>query len=170
MLGDVAHARVLDLYAGSGALGIEALSRGAADAVFVERNRGALGAIEANLRSLGLASRATVLPFAVERSASRLAKLGPFDLVLVDPPYADVTTGSVARALATLLEAGIVARGGRLVLEHAKRDVPPELPRATVERTRRHGETNVTIYDVHEAGGETTDVAAPSGAADAPGQ
>jgi len=167
MLGDLTEARVLDLYAGSGALGIEALSRGAAHAVFVERNRAALIAIEKNLRALELSARATVLPFAVERSLGRLGKLGPFDLVLVDPPYADVPAGVVARTLSSLLAEGLARPDGRLLLEHARRDSAPALLGARLDRTRRHGETNVSLYDVVGASspvdeGEHSDAGEPS--------
>lgn len=85
-LGAVAGASVLDLFAGSGALGIEALSRGAATATFVDNDRRALEAIRANLASTGLAARATVLASDAERFLG--AAPAPFGLALVDPPYA----------------------------------------------------------------------------------
>ncbi|RYE85146.1 MAG: 16S rRNA (guanine(966)-N(2))-methyltransferase RsmD [Myxococcales bacterium] len=98
---------VLDLYAGSGALGLEALSRGAARLVLVENRRPALDALRANLTSLGLGEPAvTVVPRPVERSASSVAPLGPFDLVVADPPYALVESGAAQRALEGLLGAG----------------------------------------------------------------
>jgi 16S rRNA (guanine966-N2)-methyltransferase len=139
-------ARVLDLYAGSGALGIEAVSRGAARAVFVEQARPALTALGTNLRSLGVESRATVLAASVERSLERIAALGPFDVVLVDPPYALVGDGRAGQALEALLERGVLAEAGLLVLEHASRDEPPSLPVVAVERSRRYGDTTVTAY------------------------
>jgi 16S rRNA (guanine966-N2)-methyltransferase len=139
-------ARVLDLYAGSGALGLEALSRGAAHAVFVEQARPALASLETNLRSLGVESRATVLAASVERSLERIAALGPFDVALVDPPYALLGDGRAARALGALVERGVLAEAGLLVLEHASRDEPPSLPVVGVERSRRYGDTTVTAY------------------------
>jgi 16S rRNA (guanine966-N2)-methyltransferase len=83
-LGSIDGARVLDAFAGSGALGIEALSRGAAHATFAEVAPAARAAVEANLRSTGLAAMATVVP----GSAEQVAGGGPWDLVLLDPPYA----------------------------------------------------------------------------------
>lgn len=84
-LGVVARGRVLDAFAGSGALGIEALSRGAAHATFADADPRAVEVVSANLRALGLAAHATVLTRTAERA---LAVGGPFDLVLLDPPYA----------------------------------------------------------------------------------
>ena len=83
----VPGARVLDLYAGSGALGLEALSRGAASATFVELNPPSLKALEANIRALGVGDRATVRRGDALRYAERLPE-GAFDLALADPPYA----------------------------------------------------------------------------------
>lgn len=148
MIGPIGGVSVLDLYAGSGALGIEALSRGAERAVFVERHRLALGSIEDNLRALSASDRATVVAAAVDRSIERVARLGPFGLVLVDPPYADVPGGSVPRLLEALRSAGAFAAGGQVVLEHATRDAPPPLSGAAIDRTRRYGDTSVTRYRV----------------------
>ncbi len=145
-LGDVTGERVLDLYAGSGALGIEALSRGAERAVFVERSSGALGALRQNLHELGLSRRSEVLATTVARALS-LLKARQFSLILVDPPYAELA--DAARALTTLAaSAGAFVDGARLVLEHAARDAPPALPGLTLERTRRYGDTAVTRYVV----------------------
>lgn len=83
----VADARVLDLFAGSGALGIEALSRGAASVTFVERDARARAAIEENLRSTGLAEGATLVADDAERVLDRMADDEPVDLALLDPPY-----------------------------------------------------------------------------------
>lgn len=144
--GGLETARVLDLYAGSGALGIEALSRGASRAVFVELARPALASLGENLRQLGLDAQATVLAAALERNLDRIVALGPFDLVLVDPPYADVADGKVARILATLLERGLLTDRALLVLEHASRDEAPSLPGVVEERSRRYGDTSVSLY------------------------
>ena len=138
ILGPVAGANVLDLYAGSGAMGLEALSRGAARAVFVESDRDAVRAIERNLDKLRL--QATVL----QRDA--LAVLATertkYDLVLVDPPYAmyaDLET-RLARYLPTVL-----ADGGVVVLETDAR-IEPQLP--LEQRTsRKYGQTRVTVYE-----------------------
>jgi 16S rRNA (guanine966-N2)-methyltransferase len=139
-------ATVLDLYAGSGAGGIEALSRGAAHAVFVEHDAGACRAIAENLRRTGLAGAARVVRRDVDAwlgVAAASAEVGPFDLVLVDPPY------GAPEALARTLErvAARVRPGGRVVAKHFWRDTPP--PRIGLlasERERRFGETVLTFY------------------------
>ena len=140
-------ARFLDLFAGSGAGGIEALSRGASHATFVERDAGAIKSIKANLERTRLAGtdRATVVraeAVAWLQDAERRGA-GPFDLVLVDPPYDDPPT------LVAALEAvpPLVAPGGRIVAKHFWRTPPP----ATVgllasERERRFGDTALTFY------------------------
>lgn len=131
---------VLDLFAGSGALGIEALSRGAGRAVFVEKARGALAALRENLATLGLQTMARVVP------GDSLADLpladGPFDLVLLDPPYGS----GVAPAILRDVTAG-VAPGGIVVLEHSSEEPPPEAPEGlALWKTRRYGGTSVTLY------------------------
>jgi len=138
ILGPVEGASVLDLYAGSGALGLEALSRGAEHVVFVERDADAVRTIERNLDKLRL--RATVLrKDAITVLASESRK---YDLVLVDPPYdmyADIEP-KLARHLPP-----VVADGGVVVVETDSR-TQPELPLA--ERTsRKYGSVRVTVYD-----------------------
>ena len=100
--GPIAGLRVADLYAGSGALGIEALSRGAADVWFVESDRRAVGVIEDNLDTLGFRDRATVLQHSVERSVGSLPD--DFDIVLVDPPYSFDGWVHLLRLLAPLTD------------------------------------------------------------------
>lgn len=114
--GRLVGARVLDLYAGSGALGLEALSRGAAQAVLVERDRAAAGAVSANIETLGFGDRAVL------RVSSVAAFLGgpgaePFDLALLDPPY-DTPAEEVEAALRLLAE-GWLAPKGTVVVERA---------------------------------------------------
>jgi 16S rRNA (guanine966-N2)-methyltransferase len=138
MLGDVAGARVLDLYAGSGALGIEALSRGAASAVFVERDAQAVAAIERNLE-----------PLEVEASVERADAVrwlgraeGRFDLVFCDPPY-DVAS-RLAGPLAERLP-GLTAEDARIVTESDKRN-PLELPFPLIVE-RSYGDTRIAIHE-----------------------
>jgi 16S rRNA (guanine966-N2)-methyltransferase len=142
--GRAAGARVLDLYAGTGALGLEALSRGASGAVFVERSKEALAALEANVRALGVGARARVLAMPVERAARALGA-EPFDLVFADPPYADVKSGIAVRAI----EAAAVPRmrpGAVLLLEHASRDPDPSVGGLAREDARTYGDTTVSFY------------------------
>lgn len=135
-LGAVADARVLDLYAGSGALGLEALSRGAASAVLVESDATAARVCRTNVRTLGLAGRAEVAQTTVERY---LAGAGPADLVLADPPYALDSLDDVLSALV-----GVLAPGGTVVVERATRAAPLRWPDGLLpDDDRRYGETHV---------------------------
>lgn len=147
---DLPGARILDLFAGSGAAGIEALSRGAAAATFVESDRGAVRVIEENLRRARLVDRARVVRAdALRWLAADAATEAPWDLVLLDPPYAEPALAK--RALAALGGPGLVVPGGRVVAKHFWRTPPP----ATVgllasERERRFGETALTFYRLEE--------------------
>ncbi len=140
-------ARVLDLFAGSGAGGIEALSRGAAAAIFVEKDQGAAAVIDANLKVTGLAGPATaVIRWDVVRWLGEAPTDDRFDLVLVDPPYAE--TALLGRVLELLGGPGApLAADARVVAKHFWRDRPPErVGRLVVERERRFGETALTFY------------------------
>ncbi|HEX4478226.1 MAG TPA: 16S rRNA (guanine(966)-N(2))-methyltransferase RsmD [Polyangiaceae bacterium] len=115
ILGNLDGLRVVDCYAGTGAMGIEALSRGALHAVFIEPDRAALQAIKDNVEKLGQKPHATVLEVPVEKARSRLEKLAPFDLVLSDPPWRIAQLGAVAVAR---LFAGLLADDARVLLGH----------------------------------------------------
>lgn len=135
--------RVLDLYAGTGALGIEALSRGAGRCDFVERQREACAVIAENLRATGLDEQATVHCIPVRKSLERLE--GVYTLVLADPPYADETSLPFIEELA---ESKLVVPGETvIVLEHSAREEPKAAvgPFALVS-SRRHGDSAVSIY------------------------
>jgi 16S rRNA (guanine966-N2)-methyltransferase len=136
--------RVLDLFAGTGALGIEAVSRGAEEAVFVEQGKNALTVLKGNLKELGLKSRAWVLPVAVKRGIAILAEKGStFNLVFIDPPYGK---GLADKALEEIAKGGILAAMGIIVVEHSSREeiVPPQ----GLERSqqRRYGDTAVSFF------------------------
>ena len=120
-LGSFEGLRVADLYAGSGALGVEALSRGAAHATFVETDRAALKAIEANSRTLGAEDRVAVRAM----SATALPAGQPFDLILADPPY---EAGSGTAVVSTVAKAGWLSPGGWMAIETHRGDAvtPPE--------------------------------------------
>ncbi len=142
LVGPVDGARVLDLFAGSGALGIEALSRGAASAVFVEHDAEAARAIERNLDHVRLAG-ARVVRGDVLRTIGQEATAGAkYDLVLVDPPYGMLTEiqPRLARHLPPLL-----AADGLLVVETDAR-TEPELP-LPVRTSRKYGQTRVTLFE-----------------------
>jgi 16S rRNA (guanine966-N2)-methyltransferase len=148
MLGKLDGMVGLDLFAGTGALGIEALSRGAERVVFVERDAGAVRALRANLEQLGL-----VAPQAEVRVGDALAALRTargagetYDLVFVDPPYKQ------ARQLAgkcSVLLPGLLAPGARVVVESDRR-APAELP-MEIEAQRRYGDTTITIHRTEDS-------------------
>jgi 16S rRNA (guanine(966)-N(2))-methyltransferase RsmD len=138
--------RVLDLYAGTGALALEALSRGAAWATLVERSRPALAAIEENVAALRMEAQVRVVAGVVERSMSSIAKDAPFDLVFADPPYALVTRGEAVRTLVPLVDGGVMASDALLVLEHAKDDASPAIRGLSLADSRRYGDTVIAFY------------------------
>ena len=134
--------RVLDLYSGTGALGIEALSRGAEHCDFVEADAKASEIIRENLALTGLKEKARVLNLPVARALSRLE--GSYDLVVADPPY---EYDRAEADLRDLIERGLLAEDGILVVEHSKRRAwPEELSGRPTLLSRRYGDTNVTIY------------------------
>jgi 16S rRNA (guanine966-N2)-methyltransferase len=106
----------LDLYAGTGALGFEALSRGAKRVVFVESGRAAQDSINRNADTLGVTERITLISSTVEAASRSLSRLGPFDLVLTDPPWTHMTAAELA--LKRLLTSELLAADGRIVLGH----------------------------------------------------
>jgi len=136
LIGPVDDAAVLDLFAGSGALGLEALSRGAASATFVEADRDACRTINANLDKLRLGG--TVLCQDVLRAVAQERRR--FDLVLCDPPYG-FDHGRLAPQLARLL-----AEDGLLVYESSGREDPIDIPELAVRTSRKYGSTRLTLY------------------------
>jgi 16S rRNA (guanine966-N2)-methyltransferase len=148
---DLAGASVLDLFAGSGAAGIEALSRGAASATFVENDPAAVATIRANVAGAAVADRAEIVRDDVVRWLGRSASRGSFELVIVDPPYAE--TELLAQTLAALGEPDApLASTARVVAKHFWRDRPPNrVGMLAAERERRFGETSLTFYRRTEA-------------------
>lgn len=142
---EVPGARVLDLYAGTGALAIEALSRGAASAVLVERDPAALRAIRANLERTRLVDRASVMASDVARFVRRDNKSAePFDLCLLDPPY-DTADAELEPVLGRLAS-GWAAPGGIIVLTRSKRSSIPVIPlNWLVARRLEYGDTLVVV-------------------------
>lgn len=132
-------ARVLDLYAGSGALGLEALSRGAATATFVETDRRALDVLRRNAATLGLPGAIVVAGTVASVLAAPAGQ--PFDVILADPPYA-LPAGELSVVLDSVVRGGWLASDGVLVLERAARDGAPVLPaELAMIRSRRYGDT-----------------------------
>ncbi|MBI3636493.1 MAG: 16S rRNA (guanine(966)-N(2))-methyltransferase RsmD [Candidatus Rokubacteria bacterium] len=138
-------ARFLDLYAGAGGVGLEALSRGAARATFVESDARAVAALRQNVTTLGVGDAARVERGDVVRGLTRLATAGGvFDLVFLDPPYESDET---AAALEALGEGGLLAAGAIVVAQHrTKRPPAGVIGRLVAFRTRRFGETTLTFF------------------------
>jgi 16S rRNA (guanine966-N2)-methyltransferase len=145
ILGPAPEAAVLDIFAGTGALGIEALSRGATSAIFVERDGRALQALHRNLRELGVNGRAKVMGTEAHAALRQLATEGArFGWVFIDPPYA---AGLVTSVLEVLAGGNLLASGGIIVVEHDKRNVPPDSVGSIHLTDRRYyGDTGVSFY------------------------
>ncbi|HEY4186499.1 MAG TPA: 16S rRNA (guanine(966)-N(2))-methyltransferase RsmD [Polyangia bacterium] len=147
ILGPPPDGAVLDLFAGTGSLGMEALSRGSSRAVFIERDRNALTALRQNLRELDLAGRSTVIGADVRTGLRRLtASLGKedrFSWVFMDPPYADETQP----ILAELSDGGLLTGCAVVIVEHDKRHRPPPSVGGLFLTTHReYGDTELSFY------------------------
>ena len=141
ILGSIEDASVLDLFAGSGAMGLEALSRGATSCVFIERDREAVRVIQANLAKLRLTGAVVVARDVTAALREERDRGRQFDLVVADPPYEEWERH--AAVLAELVP-GVLADDGLVVLETADR-VEPALPLALVT-TRRYGSARITVF------------------------
>ncbi len=148
MLGPLDGERVLDLYAGTGALGLEALSRGAGSVVFAERDRRALAALRANIAALGIPPEtATTRALDAERVArDAVANAEAYDLLFLDPPYR--LAAGLGAALGPVL-AALLAPGARVVTESDRR-APMELD-LPLARERKYGDTLIRIHHHHAA-------------------
>jgi 16S rRNA (guanine966-N2)-methyltransferase len=145
---DLGEAKVLDLFAGSGAGGIEALSRGAARAVFVEEGKAAVRAIADNLARARLADRAEIVRSeAIGYLAGRAAADGPFDVVLIDPPYSETDLTRRALRLLATPEGRLLSDEAWVVVKHFWRTPPPRTEGLLASvRDKRFGETTLTFY------------------------
>ena len=131
--------RVLDLFAGTGALGLEALSRGAASAVFVDRARKSAALVRRNIERCGFGARAEVVERDAERALRLLAARGErFDLIFLDPPYAGPL---LAAALETLAQTALLAPSGVILAEHPADRVPRPPDGLAIATTKRYGKT-----------------------------
>lgn len=146
VLGDLQDVRVADLYAGSGALGIEALSRGASHVVFVDAAGAAIECIRANLQQLQLATAATVVRARLERARAPLLRQRPFDLVLCDPPWAQMEAAMACLRHLPLSE--LVRPGSRVVVEHSARGPEPNLSQTGLQLSQRRvwGDSATSIF------------------------
>lgn len=155
LLGRLPGARVLDLYAGSGALGLEALSRGAESAVFVERDRKAVEALRGNIARCGFAAESRIVPGDALAVLGRLD--GVFDAVFVDPPFPDpaawAASGDDVR-LGRLLTP-LVAGGGIVALRlEGRRAAPPQWDGLEMVRDGNYGRSRVCVYEREARRGE----------------
>ena len=141
-------AHVLDVFAGTGAFGLEALSRGAAHATFIEHDRAALAALHANIAACRAQDRATVLPF----DALATPPGPPAGLVFLDPPYRQ---DLIACALAHLRSIGRIAPTAFIIAETARDEPPPTSAPLLAERT--HGAARLSIWRAGQSGGAATD-------------
>ncbi|MFQ5521463.1 MAG: 16S rRNA (guanine(966)-N(2))-methyltransferase RsmD [Candidatus Methylomirabilia bacterium] len=142
-------ARFLDLFAGAGGVGIEALSRGSAECVFVEDDRSAVRALRENLRDLGLEPRSRVLNLDVFRALDLLKAEGrPFSLVFVDPPYREVLA---EQTLGRLAARGLLAPAGVVAVQHFTKQPPRDhVGCLTAFKRRRFGETTLLFFRAQE--------------------
>ncbi len=148
----VKDARVLDLFAGTGALGLEALSRRARSAVFVDRDRRSIELIKRNIELCHFADRAVVFTLDALKATDRLKSGEKFDLIFLDPPY---NGPFLEQSVAALGEAGLLAEGGLVIAEHPAGH-PPTLPAGlSVATTKRYGKTVLSFVqhtlDIEEA-------------------
>lgn len=149
ILGDVRDVRVLDCFAGTGSLGIEALSRGAARVTFVESDRAALIALRRNITTLQLERSVQILPLRLERVLKKAPwPEGAFDLAFFDPPYAMIRDGSMAH-IAEVHQRALfraLVPEARIMMEHPSPEPPPLLPGLDLVETRPYGDTALTFY------------------------
>lgn len=162
ILFSVEGAHVLDLFAGTGAMGIEALSRGAARATFVDVDPLAIGLITRNLESCLLHDHATVLTFHVERAIRQCAHQGAqFDLIFIDPPYEN---GQVNPTLAQVARRGLLRTNGRIVIEHHPHETIQAPEGLALTDQRKYGQTLISFLQhavSASAGGHTPHAPTP---------
>lgn len=137
----MAGAAVLDVCAGTGAVALEALSRGAVSATCLDADPRALGLIAANAAHCGLENRCIIVRGTAPEALTRDRVGGPFDVIVLDPPYAAPWLADAVAAAGTLL-----AEGGVVVLEHAARRTAPEPAGLVLQRTRRSGDSALSTY------------------------
>lgn len=142
---DIRDSVFLDLYAGTGAVGFEALSRGASRAVFVEADRHLSKEISDSIRKMGIEGMTEVHTEEAGLFLKRAARIGAsFDIIFVDPPYA---SDEIGKALPLIGESGIIREGGHLIVEHpAKKILPQDLPSLTLIKQYKYGDTRLTRY------------------------
>jgi 16S rRNA (guanine966-N2)-methyltransferase len=138
--GRVIGSRTLDLFAGSGALGLEAVSRGAESCVFVEKHHKAIKVIRENIASLGLEKASRVISGALSQVGNKLHYYGPYELILADPPY---EKGFIADLMA--IGHGLLSPDGVMVLEHSPKETPDLHGSLVLSDQRAYGQTMLSF-------------------------
>ena len=142
----VQKAIVLDLFAGTGALGIEALSRGAESAVFIDTNKKVLSLIERNIRSCKLGDRAKIIKWNINKNLNCIKSADPpFDLVFIDPPY---NKHFIKPSLSYLYRSTVLAKDAFIIVEHDPAEqVPEDNPAFKIADQRKYGKTLVSFLN-----------------------
>jgi len=144
ILFDVTGLKVLDLFAGTGAMGIEALSRGSKEAVFVDSLKHAVQLIGKNLDTCGFAGKATVLEMSADRAINVLSRQEKkFDLIFVDPPY---QKRFVQKTLKTLAESSLFTPDTVIITEHHPKEMPGDIAGLSLTDSRKYGQTRVSFF------------------------
>ncbi len=154
LYGYIEGAKVLDLFGGSGALALEALSRGASHAVIGEKARDAIRVIQQNIQKLGAKDQAELIQGSWEQTLKRLAvERKSFNLIFIDPPYT-MEPGPVLQAIAGC---NLLDNHGILVLEHATKETAPKVQGLVVQKSRAYRDTTLTIYE-RQINGESSNL------------
>ncbi len=142
---EVFSAKVLDLFAGTGALGIEALSRGAKEAVFVDNNYLSCRAVKRNIANLSLGNQSAIYRLGVDKALKLFSRKGyKFDIIFMDPPYG---SGLATRTLVEISRNNTLSNGGVVVVEHYRKNVLPEaVEELKIKRKAVYGDTAVSFY------------------------
>jgi 16S rRNA (guanine966-N2)-methyltransferase len=158
----VVQGRVIDIYAGTGALGFEALSRGASHVTFIESAGPAQEAIMKNAASLGVLDRVTLIRSPIERARAAVDRGGPYDLVLTDPPWTDIDAAE--RALRSVLRAELLRERGRVVLGHPKGRPVTLDPSSGLELvdSRHWGDSAASFFKLGTPGEESPESGRPT--------
>ena len=141
---DLQDSRVLDLFAGSGAMGIEALSRGAAEGVFVENNARAMAVVKQNAQYTGVDKRSRFIESDFVAALSKIS--GEFDFIFIDPPYA---SDYYKKAMEIIADKKLLASGGRIICEH-DREIGDMPSRLVPLKSKKYGKTYITYYAWNE--------------------
>lgn len=149
-LGSFENLRVLDLFAGTGALSLEALSRGASQAVLVDPSAQSAEVIKENIEACGMSDRVTLFKMPADTFINKSASQDPFDLIFLDPPY---NKNFIVPALNGIVKNGLLAKQGVICIESAREDsIPDDFPELMLLSRREYGSTSVSFYSLAISG------------------